>query len=280
MDFSLKPISFFGRTVAIVCQNENGPCPLLALANILLLEGRITINPDRGIISLAELTQIVANCILEKIGTSSLPEHIKLLESVLNILPKLANGLDLNVIFSGVDKFEFTEEISVFDALGIRLLHGWIYDSKDTEIVTAVGNLSYNHLLFHLVEYKSLCEKRKQPSKLTDVSNNLSERVDAADVNAQEQIEVRHQNVEKEQNLMKEGAIFEKFLEATAPQFTYPGMLSLYSTMHDRQFAVFFRNNHFSTLFFYNGQLFMLVTDLGYRHESAVMWEVLDSIDG
>ena len=27
-------------------QNENGPCPLLALANVLLLRGGIEIHPD------------------------------------------------------------------------------------------------------------------------------------------------------------------------------------------------------------------------------------------
>jgi ubiquitin carboxyl-terminal hydrolase MINDY-1/2 len=35
--YKVKPIVFKGRRVPIVCQNVNGPCPLLALANVLLL---------------------------------------------------------------------------------------------------------------------------------------------------------------------------------------------------------------------------------------------------
>jgi hypothetical protein len=37
--------------------------------------------------------------------------------------------------------------------------------------------------------------------------------------------------------------------------------------MRERQLAVFFRNNHFSTLFRFGGALYSLVTDLGYLHE-------------
>lgn len=125
MEFSIKPISFLGRDTVIICQNENGPCPLLAIANVLLLQRRITLSPDIPRISLQELIQTVANAILEASSRrSSNPDAVKELESVLNILPKLANGLDLNVFFSSVQKFEFTEEISVFDALSISLLHG------------------------------------------------------------------------------------------------------------------------------------------------------------
>lgn len=39
--YKLKRIDFFGRTVPIALQNENGPCPLLAIANVLLLRKQI-----------------------------------------------------------------------------------------------------------------------------------------------------------------------------------------------------------------------------------------------
>ena len=39
--YKLKRIDFFGRTVPVALQNENGPCPLLAIANVLLLRKQI-----------------------------------------------------------------------------------------------------------------------------------------------------------------------------------------------------------------------------------------------
>ena len=39
--YKLKVIKFFGREVPVVVQNDNGPCPLLAISNILLLRNQM-----------------------------------------------------------------------------------------------------------------------------------------------------------------------------------------------------------------------------------------------
>lgn len=44
--YKLKPIKFLGRRVPIVVQNENGPCPMLALANVMLLRNQIHLSPE------------------------------------------------------------------------------------------------------------------------------------------------------------------------------------------------------------------------------------------
>ena len=128
MHFDLKSVNFFGRQCVILCQNKNGPCPLLAIANVLLLQNIIFIHSDKSIITLDELIVVVANAFVEK-GLSDGDENRprsdlfqQQLDSVLNTLPRLANGLDLNVHFTGITDFEFTEEISVLDALDIPLL--------------------------------------------------------------------------------------------------------------------------------------------------------------
>ncbi len=43
---------------------------------------------------------------------------------------------------------------------------------------------------------------------------------------------------------------------------------------------MFFRNNHFSTLYKHKDKLYLLVTDQGYLRERGIVWEVLDQIDG
>ena len=51
--YKLKTIDFLGRRVPIVVQNANGPCPMLALANVLLLRNQIQLSPDAP-----EVTQV------------------------------------------------------------------------------------------------------------------------------------------------------------------------------------------------------------------------------
>lgn len=92
--------------------------------------------------------------------------------------------------------------------------------------------------------------------------------------------DLKHDLSEGDLKLLREGEIIESFLSLTASQLTYLGLLSLHQRIRERQLAVFFRNNHFSTMFRFEGQLYLLVTDLGYQHEPSVVWELLDEIDG
>eukprot|EP01039_Chlorochromonas_danica_P008386 gene8386-9244_t len=262
MDFRLKATTFFTRPVAIICQNENGPCPLIAIANILTLRGKIEISPDRSFISLEEVIQLVTNEIFESQVTSTnetteeaLAHQQQRFQDVLNVLPRLAQGLDVNIGFKDVNKHEYTEEISIFDSLSISLLHGWLYDPQDSAVASVIGDLSYNHLIYKMVDYRSMMDQLAV-SKETE-----SEEEEAK---------------QKREQLLQEGAIITQFMEESASQLTTRGIFRLYEYMNDRQLAVFFRNNHFSTLFAYHGQLFQLVTDLGYLHQPAIIWELLD----
>lgn len=77
-----------------------------------------------------------------------------------------------------------------------------------------------------------------------------------------------------------EGYIIEDFLTRTAAQLTYYGLCELNSTIQDEELCVFFRNNHFSTLYKHKKELFLLVTDQGFLTEPAVVWETLNNIEG
>jgi hypothetical protein len=52
----VKRINFFGRSVKIVMQNENGPCPLLAIANVLSLRNELKLPAG-----IREITQVGAS---------------------------------------------------------------------------------------------------------------------------------------------------------------------------------------------------------------------------
>eukprot|EP01041_Mallomonas_annulata_P007941 gene7941-16268_t len=275
MSYRLKEIIFFNRKVAILCQNENGPCPLIAISNVLLLQGQITIHPDYTTISLTDLIQLVANRLLEVSSNPNIDDiqHQQQVISVIDILPKLQYGLDVNVRFDSVTGFEFTEELSVFDAFDIPLFHGWVVDPENLESARILSNLSYNHVILKVVEYKALVDSS------TRKADEQKEQDDVSTFEEQEaQPSPNNPDLDLSQQL-REGAILETFLADTASQLTFAGLMGLLQTLRPNQLAVFFRNNHFGTVFRKDDKLFLLVTDFGYADEPSVVWEGLDTID-
>lgn len=59
------------------------------------------------------------------------------------------------------------------------------------------------------------------------------------------------------------------FLDSTSSQLTEHGLCSLQQGLRPNELAVFFRNNHFNTLFLHKGVLHILVTDQGYEYEKV-----------
>ena len=65
-------------------------------------------------------------------------------------------GLDVNVKFGGASLFEFTPELAVFDALDVRIVHGWRVDAaNDAATAEALGDLGYNEVIEKVVNYRS-----------------------------------------------------------------------------------------------------------------------------
>ena len=98
LSFPCKRISYMGREVPVLMQNENGPCPLLALANVLCLRGAITIHEDVASITFEELTSLIAEYMLERNSLSSDAElranQQKNITDCMALFPKLNRGLE------------------------------------------------------------------------------------------------------------------------------------------------------------------------------------------
>jgi hypothetical protein len=69
--------------------------------------------------------------------------------------------------------------------------------------------------------------------------------------------------------------VLDAFLESSASQLTRAGLRDARDAVKERELAVFFRNNHFATVFRLDGALYLLVTDQGYLSEPDVVWETL-----
>lgn len=131
--YRLKHSYFQGRPVAFCLQNVNGPCPLLAIANVLSLRGRITFPPTDKVVYASTLFQHVSRLVACKSSSNSSPlnsNEEKVIQDALKLLPKLQSGIDLNIQFSDITGFEYTTECSVFDLLSVPLVHGWVMDDR------------------------------------------------------------------------------------------------------------------------------------------------------
>ncbi|XP_070565211.1 ubiquitin carboxyl-terminal hydrolase MINDY-2-like [Ptychodera flava] len=242
--YHVKWIKFKGRNMPIVTQNENGPCPLIAIINVLILKGLIVLPDMVEIITSGQLMEYLGDCMLaqtpKNISEAAQLNYEQNMHDAMAVFHKLQTGLDVNVKFTGVSEFEYTPELIVFDLLNIGLFHGWLVDPQNRETVNAIDNCSYNQLVEKIIASKSA----------------------------------------KEDATIQAGLVAEQFLENSAAQLTYHGLCELNSTVKEEQLCVFFRNNHFSTIYKHKDELFLLVTDQGFLTENGVVWETLANTEG
>lgn len=77
-----------------------------------------------------------------------------------------------------------------------------------------------------------------------------------------------------------EALVAQDWLAASANQLTYYGLEQLHRHAREDELAVFFRNNHFSTITKHKSELYLLATDVGYLHEADIVWERLNQVYG
>lgn len=134
----------------IVCQNLNGPCPLIAICNSLILRGLLTL-PSRPDVTSRELQDMLIGWILDRCSRQDANLHHQVEETITLVQRgRFVEGLNVNPIFGGPQRMEFTEELSVFDLVGVPLLHGWVVDDADKEAHRVLKDLSYNQVTLEI----------------------------------------------------------------------------------------------------------------------------------
>jgi ubiquitin carboxyl-terminal hydrolase MINDY-1/2 len=250
--FRVSRDKFGGFDVPYLLQGANGPCPLLAICNVLLLRGILRIPDSAESMTSADLIGQLANSMIDRNNTENADDTLRsTLDKAVELLPSLAKGMDVDIHFTSVSGFEYTQEMSVFDLLDIHVYHGWIVSQDDLTAYPYVSPLTYNQAIVRVAEYEEL--------KLEFLSST--------EIPA-----------DKKQ-VLEEGEAIAVWLDHTSSQLTSDGIIELNSCLNNGDLAVLFRNNHFSTLYKQNGRLFALVTDIGFRHSGA-MWESVDQLDG
>ena len=162
--YRLKSVRYLGASRWILLQNENGPCPLLAAANALLLRGEATLDPAclrSGVASADDVVNVLADIAAANASSPSpsspspssshsSPEHEHRLDGALRLLPLLRRGMDVNPAFGrGPTGVERTAGTDALDLLGVELVHGWLLDPQDAETsyVVSSGGTTYNELV-------------------------------------------------------------------------------------------------------------------------------------
>ncbi|XP_051137706.1 uncharacterized protein LOC127255950 isoform X2 [Andrographis paniculata] len=165
-----KVIQFLGRTAPIILQNDNGPCPLLAICNVLSLKNSLNLSPDIPEVSQEKLLSLVAerlidsNSNIDNKDSGYVENQQQNIADAIDLLPRLTTGIDVNIKFRRIDDFEFTRECAIFDLLDIPLYHGWIVDPQDHETAEAIGSKSYNTLMGELVSLETHMEIKQKKS--------------------------------------------------------------------------------------------------------------------
>ncbi|CAA6657087.1 unnamed protein product [Spirodela intermedia] len=196
--YKTKVVEFLGRSSQIILQNDNGPCPLLAICNVLLLRNVIDLSLDISEVSQQKLLSLVAERLLD--SNSNLERNIS---DAIDLLPCLARGIDVNVLFRKYVPKEIYSECAIFDLLDIGLYHGWIVDPQDVETANAIGSKSYNALVGELVALDTRSPKEDKYLPEDDSVDFAAAATAALGVPSHVFQENRKRDLEEEEELMR-----------------------------------------------------------------------------
>ena len=271
------------RRSPVMVQNANGPCPLLALVNALVLSTpfgtetalletlRVREQVSLGLLldavidelmsgrrgtNLPDVSELYAFLVTLHTGMNVNPRFVRVENQVVNLMDAPIDG-DLSSNLHQCRQaggFEDTREMKLYSTFTIPLIHGWIPPRNHP----AVSSL-------------------KRSAQTYEDAQNLMFR--------EEELEgkLKSQGLTSEEQIMLEDiASVKYFLSSTATQLTGYGLDTMTETLAPGSIAILFRNDHFSTLYRHprSGQLLTLVTDMGYARHDEVVWESLVDVSG
>ncbi|KAK6351032.1 hypothetical protein TWF718_004207 [Orbilia javanica] len=262
---------------SILIQNENGPCPLIALINVLSLSRETLVLSEglriRETLSLELLLNVVCEeLVLTASWTGDLSELFKFLLGLrtgMNVNPKFVNdqiSADDFLRSRNVHEnrplpqpkpgdFELTRELVLYSAFNIPLVHGWLPAPTSPMFPVLVQHArDFEKAQDLIIQQQFILEKGSRGETISQEDNEI--------------VAKAHE--------------VQDFLEATGTQMTSYGLNILQTKLALGSWSIFFRNDHFSTLYKHHrtGVLYTLVTDSGYASYEEIVWESLVDASG
>ncbi|PFH51113.1 hypothetical protein AMATHDRAFT_143462 [Amanita thiersii Skay4041] len=262
------------RRCKIITQNFNGPCSFIAICNILILRGDLTIEPpERQTVSYEFLSHLVAEYLL-----TSAPDVD--VDASLSVMPNTQKGMDLNPAFTSPTEFHPAgegKELKLFEQANIRLVHGWLVDPHSPEAEAVAEAQNYDNATILIAEADHLTDGRL-------VMNEDTSYPQAGSSSGNPNGHARW--TEGDRRKVGRAVSLRHFLDATWSQLTYHGLFTLATTLEPGSLVALFRSSHLSVLYKSTDRddsggsaLYSLVTDSSFLNESSVVWERLDDID-
>ncbi|KAI4239241.1 MAG: hypothetical protein LQ352_007811 [Teloschistes flavicans] len=273
------------RRSPIMVQNANGPCPLLALVNALVLS-----TPFDVITALVETLRVreqvslglLLDAVIDELMSGrrgnvaqALPDVSELyaflvnLHTGMNVNPRFVESVlaPTNLMDDPIDRiasqipetrklggFEDTPQMRLYGTFAVPLVHGWL-PRKNHPVCVALSRSAKTY---------------EDAQSLLFAEEELENKLQAQGLS------------ESEQRLLEDVTSVKYFLKSSPTQLTDYGLDTITETLQPGALAILFRNDHFSTLYKEprSGRIFTMVTDLGYSGHDEIVWESLVDING
>lgn len=275
------------RRSSMLTQNNNGPCPLLALVNALILgakdESQAALDEalrTREQVTLGLIIETLMDELLSR-GFESVGKVMPDVDELNDFLMRLKTGMNANPRFvpstapsinlmdaddsvlsmpqhermsQGLGTFEATPDMKLYGAFQVPLIHGWLPE-PGSDAANAFARSAQTYEDAQALQFG----EEELEYKLT------------------------HQGLSRtEENMWQDINSIKNFLKMFPTQLTPTGLESVRNSIASGSFAIMFRNDHFSTIYKHpsSGQLFTLITDAGYADRDEIIWESLVDISG
>ncbi|ODV83420.1 hypothetical protein CANARDRAFT_238283 [[Candida] arabinofermentans NRRL YB-2248] len=289
----------------ILLQNRNGPCFIISFINTLILAkeldeldewSTVALKSKKGVatplstksgvkkLKNSDLTPLKEILLREEVSFDSILNELTSLmlllntdgseivdiAEILNILPYLDSGLNVNLKLSNPIIEDFEEQTDSINSLlklfELKITHGFVFD--DAQMVEDPELDSFDKCQDYLISIIDLFQSKYDINLQTSDSEQLS---------------TLSVDDESDQKRLIKYLKLKEFLDENKTQLTKTGLNILQTNdliLSNDSFLIFFRNDHFNTIYKVNGQLYLLANDEGYRNNDEIVWEELKSIGG
>ncbi|KAG7876672.1 hypothetical protein KL938_004284 [Ogataea parapolymorpha] len=272
----------------VLMQNQNGPCFVISLVNTLILSSEIsseewsTVGKKGSSTSMktgnsippSMLVSLKKMLLSREVSLSSLLNeltHLMLtlneirgdtvdIGAILNVLPQLGTGLNVNLKLDNAVVADFEDQtasiLQLLDLFDLKMVHGFLMTEPWAEYDTFD---KIQDFLISVIDRHSDVALETMPA-----SEILELEVDGA-----------------ERELLRKYVLYRDFLAQNSTQLTEAGLETLKQDSElvpNNAFVIFFRNDHFNTLYKLENKLYLLANDEGYG--SGIVWEELKTVKG